>query len=147
MTNSERYSVTLRNFLQNRPEVMDQLKLLLIQNMRDEGSLVDDQTVTDQMVYERMQSDPTFRADAIHSLIDQGYISEDDAKTLLPTAGNTPGYAQEYEPRENINPNINSEMYPTAPADNTNQGNAAGMGNEEAAANGRPTTGTTGRPQ
>src|SRR5271156_2763682 len=70
MTNSERYSVTLRNFLQNRPEVMDQLKLLLIQNMRDEGSLVDDQTVTDQMVYERMQSDPTFRADAIHSLID-----------------------------------------------------------------------------
>ena len=148
MTNSERYSVVLRNFLQNRPEVMDQLKLLLIQNMRDEGSLVDDQTVTDQMVYERMQSDPQFRADAIHSLIDQGYISEDDAKTLLPSAGNNPGYAQEYEPRENINPNINSEMYPTNPADN-NQGNVAGMGNEEGAAgtaNGRPTTGTTGRP-
>ncbi len=148
MTNSERYSVVLRNFLQNRPEVMDQLKLLLIQNMRDEGSLVDDQTVTDQMVYERMQSDPQFRADAIHSLIDQGYISEDDAKTLLPSAGNNPGYAQEYEPRENINPNINSEMYPTNPADN-NQGNVAGMGNEEGAAgtaNGRTTTGTTGRP-
>jgi protein involved in polysaccharide export with SLBB domain len=146
MTNSERYSVTLRNFLQNRPEVMDQLKLLLIQNMRDEGSLVDDQTVTDQMVYERMQSDPTFRADAIHSLIDQGYISEDDAKTLLPSAGNNPAYAQEYEPRENINSNINSEMYPTNPADNT-QGNVAGTGNEETGAvNGRTTTGTTGRP-
>lgn len=148
MTNTERYSVTLRNFLQNRPEVMDQLKLLLIQNMRDEGTLVDDQTVTDQMVYERMQSDPEFRADAIHSLIDQGYISEDDAKTLLPAAANNPAYAQEYEPRGNINPNINSEMYPTNPADN-NQGNAAGMGNEETAAgavNGRTTTGTMGRP-
>ena len=147
MTNSERYSVALRNFLQNRPEVMDQLKLLLIQNMRDEGSLVDDQTVTDQMVYERMQSDPEFRADAIHSLIDQGYISEDDAKALLPSAGNNPAYAQEYQPRENINPNINSEMYPTAPEDNINQGNVAGMGNEEAPGGtaGRTTTGTTGR--
>ncbi len=139
--NAQAYSVTLRNFLQNRPEVMDQLKLLLIQRMRDDGSLVDDQTVTDQMVYEHMQSDPEFRADAIHSLIDQGYISEDDAKALL-GAQNNPAYAQGYE---NLNPNINSELYPTAPSDNINQGN---VGNEEAAAggvSGRTTTGTTGR--
>ena len=97
--NAQAYSVTLRNFLQNRPEVMDQLKLLLIQRMRDDGSLVDDQTVTDQMVYEHMQSDPEFRADAIHSLIDQGYISEDDAKALL-GAQNNPAYAQGYQPRK-----------------------------------------------
>ena len=145
--NAQAYSVTLRNFLQNRPEVMDQLKLLLIQRMRDDGSLVDDQTVSDQMVYEHMQSDPEFRADAIHSLIDQGYISEDDAKALLGSQNN-PAYAQGYQPRENLNPNINSELYPTAPSDNISQGNVSGMGNEETAAggvSGRTTTGTTGR--
>ncbi len=128
-SNAERYSVVLRNFLQNRPEVMDQLKLLLIQRMRDEGTLVDDQTVTDQMVYERMQSDPEFRADAIHSLVDQGYISEDDAKALLGSVNN-PSYAQEYEPRENVNPNINSDLYPNANAEESNQGNMSATGTE-----------------
>ena len=146
MSNAERYSVALRNFLQNRPEVMDQLKLLLIQRMRDEGSLVDDQTVTDQMVYERMQTDPEFRADAIHSLIDQGYISEDDAKALLGSNENNPAYAQQYEPRENLNPNINASPYPTENPDNTNnQGNVSGAGNEETPAGGVAGRTTTGR--
>jgi len=144
-SNAERYSVVLRNFLQNRPEVMDQLKLLLIQRMRDEGSLVDDQTVTDQMVYERMQSDLEFRANAIHSLIDQGYISEDDAKALLGNQNN-PSYAQEYEPRENLNPNINSNLYPNVNPENANEG--VSSGNEETAAggvSGRTGTGMGGR--
>jgi len=104
---------------------MDQLKLLLVQRMRDEGTLVDDQTVTDQMVYERMQNDPEFRADAIHSLVDQGYLSEDDAKSLLGNES-SPAYAQEYEPRENLNPNVNPS-------------NAPGTGYE-----GTPTAGVTG---
>jgi protein involved in polysaccharide export with SLBB domain len=124
-SNNARYGVALRNFLQNRPEVMDQLKLLLVQRMRDEGTLVDDQTVTDQMVYERMQNDPEFRADAIHSLVDQGYLSEDDAKSLLGNES-SPAYAQEYEPRENLNPNVNPS-------------NAPGTGYE-----GTPTAGVTG---
>jgi protein involved in polysaccharide export with SLBB domain len=143
--NAQSYSVVLRNFLQNRPEVMDQLKLLLIQRMRDDGSLVDDQTVTDQMVYERMQNDSEFRADAIHSLIDQGYISEDDAKALL-GAQNNPAYAQGYEPGENLNPNLNPNLYPNANPDNINQGNVSGTGNEETAAGGTAGRTTTGRP-
>ena len=51
-------NVAIRNFLQNRPEVMEQLKLLLVQRLRAEGSLVDEQTVSDQAVYDRMQNDP-----------------------------------------------------------------------------------------
>ena len=124
--NTQAYSVVLRNFLQNRPEVMDQLKLLLIQRMRDEGSLVDDQSVTEQMVYERMQSDPEFRADAIHTLVDQGFISEDDAKSLL-GAENNPANAREYE------------------SPSGNQGNVGETGNEEASGgtSGRTTAGRT----
>lgn len=79
-------SAAVQNFLQNRPEVMEQIKRLLVQRLRSEGSLVDEQTITDQMVYDRMQKDPVFRSDAIRTLLDQGYISEDDAQTLL---GNT----------------------------------------------------------
>jgi len=83
MGRAEDSNLALRNFLQNRPEVMDQLRLLLVQRMRDEGTLLDDQTVTNQDVYDRLQTDPDFRNDAIHSLVDLGYISEDDAKNLL----------------------------------------------------------------
>ncbi|MGC2110197.1 MAG: SLBB domain-containing protein [Candidatus Korobacteraceae bacterium] len=83
-------ALAMRNFLQNRPEVMEQLKRLLVQRLRSEGSLVDEQTITDQMVYDRMQNDPVFRSEAIRSLVELGYISEDDAQTLLGTAGNAP---------------------------------------------------------
>ena len=127
-SNADR-SNAMRNFLQNRPEVMDQLKLLLIQRMRDEGSLVDEQTVSDQMVYVRLQTDPDFRNEALRSLVDQGYISEDDARTLLGNENN-PNYAQGYEPRENGNPS-NPE--------NMNQGNISGTENE-----GTTNTGTSG---
>ena len=43
-------ALAIRNFLQNRPEVMEQLKLLLVQRLRAEGSLVDEQTISDQAV-------------------------------------------------------------------------------------------------
>jgi len=104
VSNSSGMSVALRNFLQNRPEVMDQLKLLLTQRMQDEGSLVDDQSVTDEVVYERLQTDVEFRNDAIRSLVEQGYISEDDAKTLLASDRNGGPGSQGAELRENMNP-------------------------------------------
>ena len=87
-TSVNQTNVAIRNFLQNRPEVMEQLKLLLVQRLRAEGSLVDEQTVPDEAVYDRMQTDPAFRTEAIRSLIQLGYISEDDARTLLGTQSN-----------------------------------------------------------
>ena len=137
MTSSVNSSnVALRNFLQNRPEVMDQLKLLLIQRMSDEGSLVDEQTVTDDVVYQRLQSDPTFRNDAIRSLVELGYISEDDARTLRGTGLNT-SLPQQAEGRENMNP----EMMPpgTMP-----QGAGAQEYNPEGTPRGASESGTSG---
>jgi protein involved in polysaccharide export with SLBB domain len=94
-TSTNATNVAIRNFLQNRPEVMEQLKLLLVQRLRAEGSLVDEQTITDQAVYDRMQNDPIFRAEAVRSLVQLGYISEDDARTLTGTEANAAG-AEEY---------------------------------------------------
>ena len=84
-------NVAIRNFLQNRPEVMEQLKLMLVQRLRAEGSMADEQTVSDQAVYDRMQNDPAFRGEALRSLIQLGYISEDDARSLLGTELNAQG--------------------------------------------------------
>ncbi len=98
-------NVALRNFLQSRPEVMDQLRLLLIQRMSDEGSLVDEQAVTDDVVYQRLQADPQFRNDAIRSLVELGYISEDEARSLRGTGVNAT-LPQQAEGRENINPEM-----------------------------------------
>ncbi len=103
-------SQALRNFLQNRPEVMDQLKLLLMQRLRSEGSLVDEQTVSDQAVYERLQNDLDFRQEALRSLVDLGYISEDDARNLMGNEPNGPMTAEQGEPRENLPPGT---IYPS----------------------------------
>jgi protein involved in polysaccharide export with SLBB domain len=84
-------NVAIRNFLQNRPEVMEQLKLMLVQRLRAEGSLVDEQTVSDQAVYDRMQNDAAFRTEAVRSLVQLGYISEDDARSLLGAEPNAQG--------------------------------------------------------
>ena len=73
------------------PEVMEQLKLMLVQRLRSEGSLVDEQTISDQAVVDRMQNDPVFRSEAVRSLIQLGYISEDDARSLLGTEANAQG--------------------------------------------------------
>ncbi len=127
-SNPSGMSAALRNFLQNRPEVMDQLKLLLIQRMKDEGTLVDEQTVTDETVYARMQTDADFRNEAVRSLVDQGYISEDEAKTLLSSQRNEAfpqsQFPQSLEPereRENMNPE-------TMPATGEETSMSTGMG-------------------
>ena len=89
--NANATNIAIRNFLQNRPEVMEQLKLMLVQRLRSEGSLVDEQTISDQAVVDRMQNDPVFRSEAVRSLIQLGYISEDDARSLLGTEANAQG--------------------------------------------------------
>ncbi|MFZ0795213.1 MAG: polysaccharide biosynthesis/export family protein, partial [Candidatus Korobacteraceae bacterium] len=135
MASSASSNLALRNFLQNRPEVMDQLRLLLIQRMSDEGSLVDEQAVTDDVVYQRLQNDPAFRSDAIRSLVELGYISEDEARTLR-GPGTNAALPQQPEERENINP----EMMPPG---TTAQGAGAQEYNPETAPSGAE-SGTSG---
>jgi len=110
-SNEADLNTTLRNFLQNRPEVMDELKLLLVQRMRDEGTLVDDQAVSNEAVYERLQSDPDFRNEALNTLVDQGYISQDEAAMLLKSTRNA-NLGRGAVERENVNPESVGELPP-----------------------------------
>ena len=80
----------LQQLIQSRPDVLEELRDFLIQRLHQEGSAIDDQSVTDQMLYARLQSDPQFRNDAVQWLVDQGTISPETARGLM-TAGGAAG--------------------------------------------------------
>jgi protein involved in polysaccharide export with SLBB domain len=75
--------VQLQQLLQTHPEVLEELRDFLIQQLQQEGSAIDDQSVTDQMLYARMQSDPRFRNAAVQWLVDQGTINSETARGLM----------------------------------------------------------------
>ena len=77
----------LQQLIQSRPDVLEALRDFLIQRLHQEGSAIDDQSVTDQMLYARLQSDPQFRNAAVQWLVDQGTISPETAKGLMTSSG------------------------------------------------------------
>jgi len=76
-------------FLQSHPEVVDQLKNLLARQLQQEGSAIDQQAITDNMLAARLESDPAFRTSALRFLVDQGTISEEQAQGLTTQTGGT----------------------------------------------------------
>ena len=76
-------------FLQSHPEVVDQLKALLAKQLQEQGSAVDQQAITDAMLVARLQSDATFRASALGYLVDQGTLSQEQARELNQKLGGT----------------------------------------------------------
>ncbi len=77
----------LQDFLDSHPEVMQALKTLLAQQLAEQGSAVDEQSITDQMLYARLQSDPQFRADALRLMVNSGYITDEQAKKFAIQSG------------------------------------------------------------
>jgi protein involved in polysaccharide export with SLBB domain len=76
-------------FLQSHPEVVDQLKALLVRKLQQEGSAIEQQSITNTMLAARLQSDATFRTEALNSLVEQGTLTEDDAQRLSAQFRNT----------------------------------------------------------
>jgi len=77
--------------LRAHPEVVDQLKGLLARQLQQEGSAIEAQAITDTMLAEKLQSDAGFRATAVHHLVDQGTITEDQARNFLRQPGGSSG--------------------------------------------------------
>src|SRR6516162_7946961 len=53
------------DFLAAHPEIVDQLKSLLEQQLQQEGSAIDRSAISNSMVAAYLDSDPTFRAAAV----------------------------------------------------------------------------------
>ena len=77
----------LQDFLDSHPEVMQALKTLLAQQLAEQGSAIDEQSITDKMLYARLQSDPQFRADALRLMVNSGYITDEQAKKFAIQSG------------------------------------------------------------
>jgi protein involved in polysaccharide export with SLBB domain len=73
-------------FLAAHPEVVDQLKSLLEQQLQQEGSAIDRGAISNSMVAAHLDSDPTFRAAAIQLLIERGTITEEQGREFMAEA-------------------------------------------------------------
>ena len=73
----------LQELIQTNPEILDQLRDFFIQRLHEEGSAIDEQSVTDQMIYARWRSDTAIQECSSEWLVDQGTINPETAKGLM----------------------------------------------------------------
>jgi protein involved in polysaccharide export with SLBB domain len=80
-TSSANVSLTARQIfavLQEKPEVVIELKSLVADQLQQQGLTVDPGTVTDEMLYSEIATDPTVRSKVTLFLRARGYISDAD---------------------------------------------------------------------
>ena len=73
--------------MQSHPEVVDQLKDLLAQRLKQEGSAIEAPAISDAMLVARLRSDAAFRTEAARFLVEQGTLTEEQARAFLGQAG------------------------------------------------------------
>jgi len=81
-TGSSGLQPEVQAFLQEHPEVVDQLKGLLARQLQQQGSAIDQQAISDAMLAARLHTDTAFRAAALQYLVGQGTISDEQAREL-----------------------------------------------------------------
>ncbi len=84
-TYNENSATTLRTYLGDHPEVSSELKSLLADRLGEQGSAIDAQAITDEVVISRMQTDAAYRAEALRLMVNRGYISEQQAQVWSQT--------------------------------------------------------------
>lgn len=101
----------LVQFVQSNPDVMDSLKAILVRQMRSEGSLVDEQSISDADVYRSLETDPNFAKVAAKWLTEQGYFPEDATETQpnAKSAGREERMEGEEEAKPRSKPNAKRE--------------------------------------
>ena len=86
-TTSTETQVQLQALLRAHPEAVDQLKAILARQLQQEGSAIEPQAITDTMLAARLQSDIEFRTTAVRYLVEQGTITEEEARNVLRQSG------------------------------------------------------------
>ncbi len=75
----------LRTYLGDHPEVSSELKSLLADRLGEQGSAIDAQSITDEVLISRLQTDTVFRSDALRLMVNRGYITEQQAQVWTQT--------------------------------------------------------------
>ena len=68
--------------LQQRPEIAVELKQLLAEKLHDAGAPIQDDGITDEMLYRRITGDSSFRSSATLLLEARGYITDEDIRDV-----------------------------------------------------------------
>ena len=118
-------SARLMQLLRTRPEMTGLLKGYLVQRMRMAGSTIDEKSITDEMLYSRIQNDPVFARDASSWLVS---LAQEAAQALQapPPAivAQTPAPA----PPESV-PNAPATTMASVPAETASETASAVTGN------------------
>jgi protein involved in polysaccharide export with SLBB domain len=75
----------LRTYLGEHPEVSLELKSLLADRLGELGSAIDAQSITDEVVISRLQTDTAFRSEALRLMLNRGYITEQQSQVWSQT--------------------------------------------------------------
>ena len=97
----------IRKVLQQKPEAIVELKSMLADGMQQQGSQIQANDITDEMLYEQIASSAALREHITSFLLARGYISEDDLQQLVPNihangtiAGMNPSGSDQVSSRE-----------------------------------------------
>jgi protein involved in polysaccharide export with SLBB domain len=82
-------SSDLLQFVRSYPDVLVGIKRLMLERLREQGSLLDEQGISDRDVYRELESNPEFAGQVVKWLVDQGYASEEEGRSLQTTASAT----------------------------------------------------------
>ena len=165
---TENSAAMMRSYLVDHPEVSSELKSLLADRLGEQGSAIDAQSITDEVVVSRLQSDPAFRSEALRLMVNRGYISEQQAQVWSQTlpinrgpnveTGTATGlpeqqypqaqypaaqYPQGQYPPEQYSGQYPAEQYPAGQYDSQQPGQAPGQQAQQA---GSPQTQTGNQP-
>ena len=88
-------SAALRSYLGDHPEVASELKSLLADRLGEQGSAIDAQSITDEVLISRLQTDAAFRSDALRMMENRGYITDDQAQRWMRTLASNRGLSSE----------------------------------------------------
>jgi len=126
-TDSNQASVgDIGTYLSQHPEVSSELKSLLAEKLGESGSAITAQSISDEVLLGRLQSDSAFRADALRSMVNRGLITEqqaqrwsqdlDSAQSRLSELGGRPqGTAEPYPYSRYPETQYPEPQYPQAP--------------------------------
>src|SRR5271169_90637 len=104
----------IQALLQAHPEALTQLKELLARRLQQEGSAIEEQAITTAMLTSRLQSDADFRAEAARYLVDQGTLTEDQARMFFGQAGELSDEMLAPGPAPTAAPTVESGIRPSA---------------------------------
>jgi protein involved in polysaccharide export with SLBB domain len=84
----------LVSFLSEHPEISSQLKPILASELARQGSAVDAQAITDELLASHLESDSGFRTQAVRFMVDRGLVTEEQAQRWVSGAKKTPTAAE-----------------------------------------------------